>query len=530
MPACAPKSLQATAAQTFYHTARLVIERDQTNHSNACPLPPNALRSIMPALNHDRPLNPPTPELIERFIAIVGRTNAITDAADQQAYLTEWRGLYHGKTPLILRPGTTEEVAKILALANEARIAVVTQGGNTGLVGGQIPSEDATEIVVATNRLTAIRSVDPTGHSMTVEAGVTLAAAQAEAEQHGRLFPLSLASEGSCTIGGNLATNAGGVNVLAYGNARDLVYGLEVVLADGRVWNGLRALKKDNTGYDLKDLFIGSEGTLGIMTAAVLKLFPRPAEQATALVAVPSLDAMRALFENAEQHAGNQLTAFEFMSSYCLDLVTRHVPDTRNPLAAPTPWTALIEVSSPSTDGRAATTLERLLSSAIESGHASDAIIAANTKQQRQLWRLREEISSAQRPEGGSIKHDISVPPGRIPEFVTRADKVVEKIAPGARPVIFGHFGDGNVHYNVTQPPDANKADYLGLWAEMNDAVHAVVVDMEGSFSAEHGIGRLKRETLGRLRSPVEIALMRSVKAALDPNGILNPGKLVSSS
>lgn len=473
------------------------------------------------------PLNAPTPELIARLIDVVGPAYAITDPNEQSGYLTEWRGLYQGKTPLILRPGSTEEVAKILKLANEAHIAVVTQGGNTGLVGGQIPFETGSEIVVSTKRLTAIRAVDPSGSTITVEAGLTLADVQTLAEKQGRLFPLSLASEGSCTIGGNLATNAGGVNVLAYGSTRDLVLGLEAVLPDGRVWNGLRALKKDNTGYDLKDLFIGSEGTLGIITAAVLKLFPRPREQATALIALPSLDATLRLFQLAEAKAGARMTAFEFLSAYALDLVTRHVPGTRNPLAAAPPWAALIEISSTTADGIAAGMLEIILEAALAEGIATDAVIAASLKQRQELWRLREEISDSQRHEGGSIKHDISVAPSRIPEFVARADALVQDVCPGARPVVFGHFGDGNIHYNVTQPANHDKAAYLSLWDTMNDAVHTLVVAMDGSFSAEHGIGRLKRSALHTLRSPVEIDIMRDVKTALDPRGIMNPGKLI---
>mgnify|MGYP002397649480 CR=1 FL=1 len=471
--------------------------------------------------------HPPDPEHIRRLIGIVGAANAITDPADQEPYLREWRGKYVGRTPLVLRPQSAAEVSEILKIANEARIAVVPQAGNTGLVGGQIPSEDGSEIVISLNRMNKIRSIDPSGRTLVAESGVTLAAVQAAAAEQGRLFPLSLASEGSCQIGGNLATNAGGVNVLAYGSARNLVLGLEVVLADGRIWEGLRALKKDNTGYDLRDLFIGSEGTLGIITAAVLKLFPAAVEQATALVALPSLEAARDLFLNAEQMAGSNLTAFEFMSAYCLDIVSRFVPGTRDPFAGASPWIVLIEISSGVPGTRASETLTGILESQLERGLATDAVVASSLAQRQAFWRLREEISDAQRHEGGSIKHDVSVAIGSIPEFVARAGAVVENICPGARPVIFGHLGDGNVHYNVTQPPGMDKAAYLDLWEVMNGKIHELVTGMEGSISAEHGIGRMKRDALKSLRSATEIQLMQTLKSALDPNGILNPGKVI---
>ncbi len=472
--------------------------------------------------------NRPGPEFIARIVDIVGAANAITAPDDQAAYLREWRGLYVGKTPLVVRPASTEEVARVMAAAHEAGVAVVPQSGNTGLVGGQIPFEDGEEIVLSLTRLKNIRSVDPAGRHMTVEAGLTLTELRQAAEQAGRLFPLSLASEGSCQLGGNLATNAGGVNVLAYGNARDLVLGLEVVLADGRIWNGLRALKKDNTGYDLRDLFIGSEGTLGVITAAVVKLFPRPAEQATAFAAAETLDSVLELFLRAEAAAGGRLTAFEFLSDYSLDIVTRHVPGTRRPYGGRYPWHVLIEVDGATADGGARSLLEGLLGEALERGDIVDAVVAESLQQRGDLWRLREELSDAQRHEGGSIKHDVSVATGRIPEFVRQAEAVVQAVCPGARPVVFGHFGDGNVHFNVTQPETMDKAEYLALWEEMADRVHGLITEMDGSISAEHGIGRLKRQALAELRGPVEIDLMRAIKQALDPNGILNPGKLLS--
>jgi FAD/FMN-containing dehydrogenase len=426
---------------------------------------------------------------------------------------------------LVLCPGSTAEVARLLGVANEAGIGVVPQGGNTGLVGGQIPSASGTEVVLSLARLTRVRAVDET--AMILEAGVTLLDAQLAAERAGRLFPLSLPSEGSCEIGGVLATNAGGVGVLAYGNARALALGLEVVLADGQVWGGLRMLKKDNTGYDLRDLFIGSEGTLGIITAAALKLFPRPREKATALVALPDITAVAALFRLAEARAHSGLTAFEFMSRLSIELVTKHVPGTRLPLKGPAPWYVLIEISSAELDGAASLMMERLLVEAGDKKLVSDAVLAGSLAQAQSVWRLRETASEAQKPEGGSIKHDVSVPVARIPEFLSRAEPVVDAVCAAARPVVFGHFGDGNVHYNVSQPPGMDKARFLALWDQMAGAVHDLVAEMGGSISAEHGIGQMKRADLIRYKSPVELALMRKIKVGLDPKGILNPGKVL---
>jgi FAD/FMN-containing dehydrogenase len=472
-------------------------------------------------------MNPPTPELLAQLTAIVGPGNAITDAFDQAPYLKEWRDLYTGRTPVVLRPGSTAEVSAILAACNAARVAIVPQGGNTGLVGGQIPHEDRAEIVLSLTRMNRIRHLDAAGVYMVAEAGVTLLAAQQAAEAAGRLFPLSLASEGTCQIGGVMATNAGGVQVLAYGNARNLALGLEVVLADGQVIEGLRALKKDNTGYDLKDLFIGSEGTLGIITAVALKLLPRPAEVATAFIALPDIEAVARLFRAAEAATGSGLTAFEFLDRTGLDMVLRHAPGTRDPFADRHPWYVLLDVSGGRADGTAASHVETLLTEAAEAGYVLNATIADSLAQRAALWKLREALSEAQKPEGGSIKHDISVPVSAIPEFIRRAAPIVEQVCPGARPVPFGHFGDGNVHYNVSQPVGMDKAAYLALWHTMADAVHGLVHDMNGSISAEHGIGRLKRDDLPRYKSPAELGAMRAIKAALDPVGILNPGKVV---
>ncbi len=472
-------------------------------------------------------LSPPSPETIARLVEVVGPSHAIMEPSDQVPYLREWRDRYIGTTPVVLRPGSTEEVARILAICNEARVGVVPQAGNTGLVGGQIPFEDGRDVVLSVGRLNRVRHADPSGQSLIVEAGVTLANVQKAAEDAGRLFPLSLAAEGSAQIGGNLATNAGGVGVLAYGNARSLVLGLEVVLADGRIWQSLKTLKKDNTGYDLRDLFIGSEGTLGVITAAALKLYARPAEKATAFAALDDLDAVLELFKRAEQTAGAHLTAFEFICRTGVEIGVRHVPGVRSPFAEIPPWSVLIEISSGEADGRAAALIETVLGDAIEAGIVVDAAIAQSIQQARDFWRLREEMSDAQKHEGGSIKHDVSVGISKMPEFIRRADALIEKLCPGARPVPFGHFGDGNVHYNVSQPIGMDKQAYLARWDEIAEAVHELIVEMGGSISAEHGVGRMKRGELVRFKSAVEIDMLRSIKHALDPVGILNPGKVV---
>ena len=473
------------------------------------------------------PLAAPTPELIDRFREIVGAEHTLTDPDQQLPYLREWRDLFIGRAPVVLRPGSTEEVSRILALCNEARVGVVPQAGNTGLVGGQIPFETGNEIVVSVSRLKRIREINPAAYVMTVEAGLTLAECRAAAERVDRLFPLSLPSEGSCQIGGNLATNAGGVGVLAYGNARQLVLGLEVVLADGRIVPGLKALKKDNTGYDLRDLFIGSEGTLGIITAAVLRLFPRPAETATAMVALAEISHALDLFSLAQETAGRSVTAFEFIPRICIEFVLRHIPGTREPFPKAYPWYVLIEISGAKPDGQAAREMEDVLGQAAERGLLLDAVLASSLTQAKELWRLRESVSEAQKPEGGNIKHDVSVPIARIAEFIERADRIVESICPGARPLPLGHFGDGNVHYNIAQPIGMEKERFLELWDKISSEVHALVAEMGGSISAEHGIGRMKRRDLERYKSPVELDLMRRIKAAFDPNGILNPGKVL---
>ena len=465
-------------------------------------------------------------DLVSRFAAIVGEKYALTDPVAQEGYLIENRGLYRGCTPVVLRPGSTAEVSAILKLANETGTPIVPQGGNTGLVGGQTPSDNGAEILLSLTRLDRIRDIDPGSNAMTCEAGVILAKAQQAAEQANRLFPLSLGAEGSCTIGGNLSTNAGGTGALAYGVTRDLALGLEVVLADGRIWNGLNKLKKDNTGYDLKNLFIGAEGTLGIITAAVLKLFPRPRTVETALAGLPSPAAALGLFNLANELAGDSITGFEFMPRLGFDFMRQYLPELRDPLAGPHPWYVLIELSSQSSEGLPEA-MQELLNKAMARGLVEDAVVATSLEQARAFWRLREGIVEVQKFPGGSIKHDISVPVSAVPDFVAEASAAVTQLIPGARPIPFGHLGDGNVHFNVTQPEGADKTVYLARWAEMNAVVHAIAAKFGGSISAEHGIGRLKRDLLPQVKDPVALEMMRALKRTLDPSGILNPGKVL---
>ena len=472
-------------------------------------------------------LRPPSAETLSTLEKIVGPQHALRDPKRMAPYLTEWRDRYHGRAAIVLRPGSTDEVAGIMECANEARIGVVPQGGNTGLVGAQIPDETGSQIVLSLERLTHIRDVDLNSNSMTVEAGLTLSDAQRRAETVRRLFPLSLASEGSCQIGGVLSTNAGGLAVLAYGSARDLVLGLEVVLADGRVWHGLKALRKDNTGYDLKDLFVGSEGTLGIITAAVLRLYAQPAEKITCLAGLANVESATELLARLQDAAGSMLTAFEILPRIGLEFAIKHGRELHDPLKASHAWYVLLEISSPVSGDGIHELVESQIGDAIDAGQIEDAVLATSQRQTHELWRLREMMSEVQKHEGGSIKHDVSVPIGRVPEFIDRANQLVELMIPGARPVPFGHLGDGNIHYNVSQPIGMNKDVYLSNWEALNAAVHEIVLDLGGSISAEHGIGRMKRDLLPHAKGAVAIDLMKSIKASFDPNGILNPGKLL---
>src|SRR6476660_8469391 len=444
-------------------------------------------------MNIVQPAAPPlSPELIARFRNIVGGKYAVTDAADIAPYVTEERELFRGRSPLVLRPGSTAEISAICRLASEQRIALVPQGGNTGLVGGQTPHHG--EVVVSTRRLDKIRDIDTASNTLTCEAGVVLQVAQQRASEVDRLFPLSLGAEGSCTIGGNLSTNAGGTTALAYGVAREMALGLEVVLADGRVLNVLSKLKKDNTGYDLRNLFIGAEGTLGIITAATLKLFPKPRAVETAYVGLTSPSAALKLLSISQNEAAGRLTSFELLSDIAVDFSIRHGIDIRNPLSGEHPWYVLMELSSSRDDARAA--LESILAQGLEQGIVDDAAIAVTLAQRMSFWKLRDEMSAAQKPEGGSIKHDISVPVAAVPDFIEQANAAVVKLIPGARPVPFGHLGDGNIHYNVSEPVGSDTADFMARWHNVNAVVFDVVLRMGGSISAEHGIGVLKRDEL----------------------------------
>ena len=464
------------------------------------------------------------PTLLARFAAIVGEKHAITDPQAQAPYLIELRDLFHGHTPVVLRPGTAAEVAQILRLANETGTPLVPQGGNTGLVGGQTPHHG--EVVLSLNRLDRIREVDPVSNTMTCEAGVTLLRAREAAAAVDRLYPQLLPSEGTCTIGGNLSTNAGGTAALAYGIARSHALGLEVVLADGRVLNNLNKLKKDNTGYDLNNLFIGAEGTLGVITAAVLRLLPRPRSIETAFLGVPSPEAALDLLGLATERSGGDVTSFELMLRMGVELVLKHGAGCRDPLPDVHPWYVLIELSSQARSGVRGV-LEEILAEGLERGLVINATIAGSLDQAKMFWRIREMFGEVQRHEGGSIKHDISVPVAAVPAFLREADAAVTTLIPGARPIPFGHLGDGNIHYNVMQPIVAEKASFLGRWDEVNAAVFQVVAKFGGSISAEHGIGVLKRDLLPKVKDPVAIDLMRTLKRTLDPKNILNPGKVL---
>ncbi len=454
---------------------------------------------------------------------VVGAARVLTSAADVAPYCTDWRGRYTGQASCVVLPGTTEEVSAVVRICAGVGTAIVPQGGNTGLCGGATPTGG--EVLIVLTRLNLLRAVEADNNSITVEAGCTLHAVQQAAQEIDRLFPLSLAAEGSATIGGNLATNAGGVQVLRYGNARELTLGLEVVLADGRIWNGLRALRKDNTGYDLKHLFIGAEGTLGLITATTLKLFPRPRTHAVAWVAVPDPGAAVRLLGRLRDAAGDNVTAFEIVGRPALELVLRHNPDARDPLAGKPAWQVLIELSAARDD--LAATLEMTLQNAAQDGVIGDAVLAASEAQTVALWALRENVSEAQKIEGVSIKHDIAVPVSRIAEFIARADAALLAGFPQVRIVCFGHIGDGNLHYNQSRPDAQSNADFIAQTAAVNCIVHDLVHELDGSISAEHGLGQLKREEVLRYKSDIEMALMRAVKQALDPCGLMNPGKLL---
>jgi FAD/FMN-containing dehydrogenase len=468
--------------------------------------------------------------LLDHLRQIVGDAHVLTEG-DLTAWEQDWRRRARGKARAVVRPATTAEVAAVVRACAEAGVPIVPQGGNTGLAVGSIPDASGTQILLSLSRMAAIRAVDADNLTMTVEAGCVLQNLQDVAEKAGLLFPLSLAAEGSCTIGGNLATNAGGTQVVRYGNTRDLCLGLEVVTAQGEVWNGLKGLRKDNTGYDLRDLFIGSEGTLGIITAATMKLYPRPAASLTAWAAVPSMEAAVRLLGLAHRHLGAGLTGFEVMGRFALSLVARHMPQLRVPFIdqEDVPYAVLLENADSESEEHARGRFEALLETAFEDGCVSDAVVAENLAQAHQLWHIRENIPLAQAEEGLNIKHDISVPISRIPEFVAYADDLLVREIPGVRLVNFGHLGDGNLHYNVQAPAEGDAKAFLrDEEKRVNHLVYEAVARFGGSFSAEHGIGELKVSTLEAYQSPVALSMMRSIKQALDPRGLFNPGRVLA--
>ena len=465
-----------------------------------------------------------TADLAARLRDVVGPAGIVDDAA---GFTTDWRGAYSGSAAAVVRPGSTEEVAAVVALCREAGVAVVPQGGNTGLCGGAVPDASGRQVVLSLTRMRRIRDLDAANQTVTVEAGVVLRELQEAAAAAGRLFPLSLGAEGSCTIGGNLATNAGGTGVLRYGSMRDLTLGLEVVLPDGRVWHGLRGLRKDNTGYDLKQLFIGAEGTLGVITAAVLKLFPAVRSRATAWVALPDPQAAVDLIGVVRELAGDRLTAFELMSRQSVEFVLRHAVGARDPFGEAHPWYALVELSDTLPDAGLGEVVETVLADAVERGAVADAVLASGSAQVAALWALREGISEAQNHEGPSLKHDVTVPVSAIPAFVAATDRALQQALPGVRTVTYGHVGDGNLHYNLSGPVGGDAGDFGSRAAVLSRIVHDSTAAFDGSISAEHGLGQSKRDVIADYKSALELELMRGVKQLVDPAGLMNPGKVL---
>ncbi|MET0764849.1 MAG: FAD-binding oxidoreductase [Blastococcus sp.] len=467
------------------------------------------------------------PDLTERLRDVVGPAGLVSDPDQLSGYLSDWRNAYSGTAAAVVRPGSTQEVAAVVALCREAGVALVPQGGNTGLCGGAVPDASGRQVVLSMTRMRRIRGIDPANQTITVEAGVVLQTVQEAAEAAGRLFPLSLGAEGSCTIGGNLATNAGGTGVLRYGTMRDLTLGLEVVLPDGRIWNGLRGLRKDNTGYDLKQLFIGAEGTLGVITAAVLKLFPAVRSRATAWVALPTPRAAVDMIGVVRALCGDRLTGFEIMSRQSVEFVLRHAAGVRDPFGDVHPWYALVELSDTLPDAGLGELLETALAEAFERGMAVDAVVASGPAQVTGLWALREGISEAQNFEGPSLKHDITVPVSSIPAFVERADRALAAAVPGIRIVAYGHIGDGNLHYNLSKPLGTADEEFRGRADELARIVYDSTAAFDGSISAEHGLGQSKREVIVDYKDGLELDLMRGLKTLFDPAGLMNPGKVL---
>jgi FAD/FMN-containing dehydrogenase len=466
-------------------------------------------------------------QIVDRIKQTVGPNGWIESTDSMASYLSDWRQRFHGKATLVVRPDSTAQTAKVVRLCAESKIPIVPQGGNTSLCGGATPDPSGKAVVISLSRMNRIRSIDVANHTITVEAGCILKQVQDAAAQAGRLFPLSLSAEGSCQIGGNLSTNAGGITVLRYGNARDLVLGLEVVLPDGQIWNGLRGLRKDNTGYDLKQLFIGAEGTFGIITAAVLKLYPAPLERATGLVALENLGAVVELLARCRAATGDAVTSFELLPRAGIDLSLRFNPGARDPLEKRRDYYVLVELTSSETGAALRPKLETALSAALDDGLIADATIADSAEQAKQLWMMRECIVELQKVAGVSIKHDIAVPVSAVPAFLTEAIAAVAVASPGVRPVAFGHVGDGNIHFNLYQPEGGIGQDFLAGQDQLTRIVHDLVMKHGGSFSAEHGIGQFRRAELRHYKSPIEIDLMRKLKRAIDPANIMNPGKVV---
>jgi FAD/FMN-containing dehydrogenase len=497
------------------------------------PSDPNAAPAPRPSRSEPAPGL--SPAVLDALRATVGEAGLLREPDAQLPYVTEQRGNYRGRAALVVRPQSTTEVAEVARILYAAGVAMVPQGGNTSLCGASTPSERGDEVVISLGRMNRVRALDAAGFTMTVEAGCVLADLQAAAAEADRLFPLSLAAEGSCQIGGNLSTNAGGTQVLRYGNARELVLGIEVVLPDGRVLDLLRGLRKDNTGYNLVHLFCGAEGTLGIITAAVLKLFPRPRAVATALLAVRDLRAALEILARARAATADGLTACEFIPRIALEFVLRHIPNTREPLPHAYPYYLLLEAQASGASGGTAASdearldvqLASLLEQATADGLVLDGVLAQSAAQAAELWRLRESISEAQKPEGHSLKHDVAVPLGRLARFVDEASAAVQAAVPGVRVVAFGHVGDGNVHFNLSQPPGMARAAFANERERLARIVHDLAMAAGGSFSAEHGVGRLKRDELVRYRSPVELEVMRGIKRLFDPKGLMNPGKVL---
>ena len=513
-----PDVLSATSDLTGAREHRTIVETLSIKRESAQIMPtplPAAPRALIPA------------SVIDRLKAAAGAGGYLDSPQDMAPYVKSWRGNWVGATPLVLRPKTTEEVAALVKICAETGTAIVPQSGNTGLTYGSQPGQGMNEVVLSVGRMKAVRGIDLMNDTITVEAGVILQEIQRAAADQNRLFPLSLGAEGTCQIGGNISTNAGGIQVLRYGNTRNLVLGLEAVLPDGRIWNGLRGLRKDNTGYDLKQLFIGAEGTLGIITAAVLKLFPKPTETQTAWIAVESPQAGVELLSHMRQTLGESVTSFELIGRSIVDLLVQTMPNHADPLAGAHAWYVLTEISGQGAPGSLAEPLGTALESAAEKGLVRDAVIASSSEQGKRLWKMREDFAFAQQHAGGTIAHDISVPLSRITEFIQRSDAALLAAYPSIRPICFGHVGDGNLHYNPAKPVDWTYERFVAERERINQIVHDIVADLGGSISAEHGIGLLRLDENLRYKSPVETAMMIAVKRAFDPGNIMNPGKVV---